>query len=235
MGEDTLVLSGRLLLPGSPSAAVASAPAGEPLVFTLLVAISVILLILLARPFLELLPSLADSIFRARGSTALENSVRQSRDRSLIALALLLPLLLLAYRYRLYDPQWVRDLSPSLRLGAIAAVLAGWLILRQLLYVWLRPRRRYDFYSLAHRSGYTFFILLMMLMILTAGILAIFGSNDFTVRSFLYIEMAVLYLLFLIRRSQILSLSCSHLLSFLYLCALDLIPTGLLIVSAAVL
>ena len=235
MGEDTLVLSGRLLLPESPSQAVAEAPVGDPLVFTLLVGLSVVLLILLARPFLELLPFLADSIFRARGSTALENSVRQSRDRSLIALALLLPLLLLSYRYRLYDPQWVRDLSPSLRLGAIAAALGGWLLLRQLLYFWLRPRRRNDFYRLAHRSGYTFFILLMVLMILTAGILAIFGSNDFTVRSFLYIEMAVLYLLFLIRRSQILSLSCSHLLSFLYLCALDLIPTGLLIVSAAVL
>ena len=231
---DSLFQAGRLLLPEVPSPEATLPVEAYPLAATLLMGLCVVLLIVLARPFLDLLPSLADSLLRARGSAALENSVRQSRDRSLIALALMLPLLLLTWRYRLYDPAFLRDLGPGLRLGAIAAVLAAYMLLRLLIYLWLKPRRRFDFYRLSHRTGYTYFILLMVLMLITAGILAFTRVNDFTVRTFLYVEMAVVYLVFLVRRGQILSLSCSHLLSFLYLCALELIPTVLLVVSAVV-
>ena len=231
---DSLFQAGRLLLPEVPSPETTLPVETYPLAATLLMGLCVVLLIMLARPFLDLLPSLADSLFRARGSTALENSVRQSRDRSLIAMALLVPMALLTWRYRLYDPAFVRDLGPGVRLGAIAAVLAAYLLLRLLMYLWLKPRRRFDFYRLSHRTGYTYYILLMLLMLVTAAVLAIFGANDFIVRTFLYVEMALVYLVFLVSRGQILSLFCSHLLSFLYLCALELIPTVLLVVSAVV-
>lgn len=231
---DSLFQVGRLLLPETPSPEATLPVEHFPLAATILMGLCVLFLLQLARPFLDLLPSLADSLFRARGSTALENSVRQSRDRSLIALAMMIPLVLLTWRYRLYDPAFVQDLSSGLRLGAVAAVLAAYMLLRLLLYLCLKPRRRFDFYRLAHRTGYTYFILLMLLMLITAAILAVFGVNDFIMRTFLYVEMAVVYLVFLVRRGQILALSCSHLLSFLYLCALELIPTVLLVVSAVV-
>lgn len=236
MIQEELFKAGRLLLPDTPSAGeVAVATEGIPVLVSVYIGISVLFLILLIRPFLGLLPSLGDSLFRARGSTALENSVRLSRDRVLISMALILPLALLVYRYRLYDPDFFQGWSGNGRLALITGVLAGYQLLRWLFYVWLRPRRRYDFYQLSYRSGFTFFILLMLLLLPTAGILFLFGANDFTVRTFLYVEIAVVYAGFLLRRMQILSLSYSQLLTFLYLCGLELIPSALLVVSAVIL
>jgi len=236
MVQEDLFEAGRLLLQEVPSSGeVAAAGGSVPVLAAVYVGLSVLLLLQLIRPLLELIPSLGDSVFRARGSTALESSVRLSRDRLLISLALLLPLSLLVFRYRLYDPDFVSGLSANARLATISGVLAAWVLLRWILYRWFMPRRRYDFYQIAHRSAFTFFILLMLLMLLTAGVLSVVRANDFTVRVFLYVEMMVLYTAFLFRRMQFLSLSCSQLLTFLYLCALELIPSALLVISAVVL
>ena len=226
--------SGRLLLPDEPVQPVVAEPV-EALVGTILVVVSVLFFLLSLRSFLNVLPYLADSVLRARGSAALENSVRVSRDRNLVALVFLVPAILLAFRYRLYDPAFVRDLEPDLRLGVIGAVFAGYLLLRFLLYRWARPRRRYDNYQLSYRAGYTFFILLMLLALATVGVLYVLKSPDRIVRIFLLAETAFVYLVYLLRRGQILSLSCNPLTTFLYLCGLELLPTAALMLSAVIL
>ena len=227
--------TGRLLLPTQPSAPLETAEAAFPWLGVGMAILFVLLFLLLLRNFLHILPYLSDSIFRARGSTALDSSVRVSRDRNIIALILILPLLLVVYRYRIYDPAFLRDLPPSPRLGAIAGVVLGYLVLRRALTLWLKPRRRADSYMASYRSGYTFFILLMLLVLPTLGILYVFHAPDTLVRTFFYVELSVVYALYLVRRVQILSLSCRILTTFLYLCALELLPSVLLIVSAVVL
>ena len=227
--------SGQLLLPDTPPEAMEAAGEGFPLSGTIGVAVSVLLFLVVLRSFLSVLPYLADSILRARGSAALENSVRVSRDRNLVALVFLVPAILLAFRYRLYDPAFVRDLEPDLRLGVIGAVFAGYLLLRFLLYRWARPRRRYDNYQLSYRAGYTFFILLMLLALATVGVLYVLKAPDRIVRIFLLAETAFVYLVYLLRRGQILSLSCNPLTTFLYLCGLELLPTAALVLSAVIL
>ena len=224
--------SGRLLLPDSPPEAVQAVTEGFPLSGTIGVAVSVLLFLLVLRSFLSVLPYLSDSIRRARGSAALENSVRVSRDRNLVAVVFVIPAILLMFRYRLYDPSFVADLEPDLRLGLIGAVFVGYLVLRFLLYLWARPRRRYDNYQLAYRAGYTFFILLMLLALVTVGILYVLKVPDLIVRTFLLAESGFVYLVYLLRRGQILSLSCNPLTTFLYLCGLELLPTAALVLSA---
>ena len=236
MPPDSLFRSGRLLLETVPSAGSVPSGAEEtPLAVMVLVSGFVVLGILLLPRFLSLVPLLADSVLRARGSSALENSVRSNNDRNLIALVLLVPALLLVHRYRLYDPAFLRALDPSWRLAALAGVMGGWLLLRYLLYLWMRPRRRYDYYQMARRVGYTWFILGMLLVLVTVGILTLAGSPDWLVRLLLYGELGVVYLLFLLRRAQILSLSCNHLRTFLYLCGLEFAPLALLLVPAVAL
>ena len=236
MIQEDLFEAGRLLLQDTPSPGdTAMAGGGVPVLAAVYVGLSVLMFLLLVRPLLGILPSLGDSVFRARGSAALENSVRLSRDRVIISLSLVLPLALLIFRYRLYDPAFLADMPANARLAAISGVLAAWILLRWILYRWFMPRRRYDFYQISHRSAFTFFILLMLLMLFTAGLLSVLKANDFTVRTFLYVEMVVVYTAFLFRRMQFLSLSCSQLLTFLYLCALELIPSALLVISAVVL
>lgn len=226
--------SGRLLLPDTPPEA--PAPVEEvPLTGTLLVVASILLFLLTLRSFLTVLPYLRDTVLRARGSAALENSVKVSRDRNLVAAVFLLPAVLLIYRYRLYDPSFLQGVGPDFRLLVIACVFFGYLLLRYLLSRWARPRRHYDNYQMAYRAGYTFFILLMMLALATVGILYIAGVDDLIINRFLLIESGVIYLIYLLRRGQILSLSCNPLTTFLYLCGLELLPTALLVVSAVIL
>ena len=227
--------SGQLLLPDTPPDAVAAAGEGLSLAASLLVAVSVLLFLLALRSFLNVLPYLSDSLFRARGSAALENSVRVSRDRNLVAAVFIIPAILLIYRYRLFDIAYFETLSPDMRLLAVAGVFIGYLLLRYLLYRWLRPRRRYDDYQMAYRAGFTFFILLMMLALVTVGICYVLGLSDLTVKTFLLVEAGVMYLVYLFRRGEILSTSCNSLTTFSYLCGLELLPTALLVVPAVIL
>ena len=227
--------SGQLLLPDTPPEAVAAAGEGLSLAASILVAVSVLLFLLALRSFLSVLPYLADNILRARGSAALENSVRVSRDRNLVAAVFLIPAILLIYRYRLFDIAYFDTLTPDLRLAAVAGVFIGYLLIRFLLYRWLRPRRRYDDYQMAYRAGYTFFILLMMLALATVGICYVLRLPDETIKTLLLVESGVMYLLYLVRRGQILSMSCNSLTTFSYLCGLELLPTALMVVPAVVL
>ena len=226
--------SGKLLLPDTP-VGVTAADAPVPVSVSILVAVFVILMILLLRTFLQLLPFIADSLMRARGSAALENSVRVSRDRNTVALVMMLPGFLLAFRYRLYDPSFIAAYSGDARLWLIGACFTGYLVLRLIIYLLLKPRRRYENYQVAHHASYTFFIILVLMALVTAGVLSLFRVQDSAVRMVLYVETASVYLVFLIRRTQILSLSCNHFRTFLYLCALELIPSAALIVSAVLL
>ena len=232
--------TGQLLLPDAPPAALTGAGEGLSMIASLLVAVSVLLFLLALRSFLNVLPYLSDNILRARGSAALENSVRVSRDRNLVAAVFLIPAILLIYRYKLIDAAILDTLSPDYRLLAIAGLFIGYLIIRFLLYRWLRPRRRYDDYQMAYRAGHTYFILLMLLVLVTVGILYVAGVDDLlvkrsTVKMVLFVETGALFLLYLLRRGQILSLSCKPLTTFLYLCALELLPAALLVVPAMIL
>jgi len=227
--------AGQLLLPDTPPEALAATGEELSLAASILVAVSVLLFLVALRSFLNVLPYLSDSILRARGSAALENSVRVSRDRNLVAAVFLIPAILIIYRYRLFDIAYFDALSPDRRLAAVAGVFVGYLLLRFLLYRWMRPRRRYDDYQMAYRAGYTFFILLMMLVLLTVGVCYVLRLPDETVKTLLLAETGVMYLLYIFRRGQILSMSCNSLTTFSYLCGLEFLPTALLVVPAVIL
>ena len=227
--------SGQLLLPDTPQETLASVGEGLSMAASILVAVSVLLFLLALRSFLNVLPYLSDGIFRARGSAALENSVRVSRDRNLVAAVFLIPAILVIYRYRLFDIGLFGSLSPDMRLLAVAGVFVGYLLIRFILYRWMKPRRRYDDYQMAYRAGYTFFILLMMLVLVTVGVCYILQLPDETVKMVILIETGVLFFLYLVRKGQILSLSCKPLTTFLYLCGLELLPAALVVLPAVIL
>ena len=185
--------------------------------------------------FFHLAPYLADAVFRARGSEALEFSVRVTRERNIFSYILLIPAVLVVSRYRLYDPSFIQNLPDVWRLPALAGVLAAYLLVRLIIYLILKPRRRFEYFRLAHRAIYTFFILFMLVALPAIGLMTLVDANDVIIRTVLYVLLAVVYFIYLVRKTQILSLSCGGLRTFLYLCALELIPTAALIVSAVVL
>lgn len=231
---ETPFKTGELLLEQSPSPAVETA-GGTPMLMGVLVTLFVVLALLEIRNFLHVAPFLWDSVFRARGSVALENNVRVARERNQLALILIIPAILFLFRYRLYNPDFLQSMADNLRLAVVAGVFLAYLLLRLLMFVMLKPRRGTDHYRMAHRAGYTFFILLMLPAIAGVTVLSFLPVNDFIIKTFLFAWSAVSYLTFLLRKAQILSLSCNPLLTFLYLCGLEILPTGALVATAVLL
>ena len=205
------------------------------MIVNIIMVVFVALALLLLPSFFHLAPYLADAVFRARGSEALEFSVRVTRERNMFAYVLLIPAVLIMSRYNLYTASFMDSLQGGWRLLACAGVLLGYLLLRLVVYLILRPRRGKDFFRLAHRAIYTFFILFMLAALPSIGIMTLFDANDVIIRNVLYAHLAIVYFLFLIRKAQIMSLSCGGFTTFLYLCALEFLPTALLVVSAVVL
>ena len=230
-----LFKQGELLLDHTSTEPATLSVAGMPVLFVVMAVAFIVAAILFLPRFFSLAPLLFDSLFRARGSVSLENSVRASNDRRLVAAVLLIPGALLTYRYRLYDADFLLGLSEGWRLLAILGVLLVYAIVRLLIYSLLMPRRNNDFYRLARRTSYTYFILLVNLALVSTGILALFRCEDAVIRQVLYVETILLYLSFFVRRAQILALSCNPLRTFLYLCGLEIVPTAALVVSAVLL
>jgi hypothetical protein len=223
--------AGKLLLPDAPAEALA-ASGPTPVVASTLVLISVLLGLLFLRNFLNVFPYLLDNFTRARGSAALEGSVRVSRDRNIVALVFIIPFILLVSRYRIYEPDFLVGRPDDIRLLVITGIFLCYLLLRYVLWFILQPHRYSDNYPMARKAAYTFFIMAGLVVLPTVGILSLFGVNDLTVRTVILAETGFIYLVYLIRKCQILSMVCGGLQVFLYLCALEVLPTGLLIASA---
>lgn len=204
------------------------------MVVNVIMVLFVALVLFLLPTFFHLAPYLADAVFRARGSEALEFSVSVTRERNTIAYLLLVPFLMIMSRYNMYCPSFMDSMDKVWRLLTCAGVLAGYLLLRLVIYLLLRPRRQYDYYRLAHRAIFTFFVLFMLLALPALGIMTVLDANDVVIRTVLYSLLAVSYVIILVRKAQILSLSCGGFTTFLYLCALEFLPTTLLVVSAVV-
>jgi len=227
--------SGKLLLDSTPPQEAALAAQPDPWLLNLVIVVFAVLAMASLKRFLQVVPYMADSFLRVRGSAALEGSIRVSQDRNLVAIVLSIPAVLLTYRYRLYNPELFQNLDPNMRVAGISLVLLSYTLIRHILYLWLRPRRRAEYFRQAHRIGYTYFIFMMLLLLMTVGLLSLVGVSDQVIMWVLYAQIGVVYLMFLFRCAQILSLSCNHLRTFLYLCALEILPAALLVVSGLVL
>lgn len=204
------------------------------MLFNVLVVLFVLLMMLQLKRALQLAPLLGDSLFRMRGSSTLENSVRYSHDRNNLALTLIIPAVLAAVRYHLYRPSFMESLSPDLYLLAVAGAFLAYILLRRIMFWRMRPQRRNDDnYVLAYQAGHTYFIVEMVLVLATVGLLTLSHAEDWLFRLLIYVESALIYLFFIFRKTQILSLFCNPLRTFLYLCGLEFFPAALLVVSAA--
>ena len=204
--------------------------------FNTLALISLLIIITLLRRLVNIYPSLMACLIRWKESVNLEMSVKLSRDRDILAIALIIPFCLTVFHFGLYRPSFMDNFSQAAGLCITIGIFIVYILLRLALTSVCRSKgSRKSAYSTSVAAGRTFFIILALLLMAVGGTMSFIGSDLHTTKGAMIWVSGAIYMLFLLRRTQIFASSYNFLTVFLYLCALEIIPTGVLITSAMIL
>ena len=205
------------------------------MLFNILALISFFICLLLLNTLVEVFPSLIACLVRWKESVNLDASVQLSRGRDIMSLAMVMPFCLTAGKYSLYCPTWMGQFGTDGRLGITIGTVIGYILLRKGLEYFFRSRKvNPKTYKTACKASHTFFIILTLVLLAMGGIMSFIKVAPMGIRSAMLWVSAITYALFLLRKLQIFNSSCSFFISFLYLCALEILPTGALVASALI-
>ena len=205
------------------------------MLFNILAIISLVIVLMTLRRLVGVFPSLMACLIRWKESVNLEDSVQLSIDRNILALALFIPFCLTAWRFDLYVPAFADGLDETAGLGVIIGIVLLFASVRKTLEFFLRPKKNNGkAYQAACRASRTFFSLLTLALLAMGSVMTFVDVPAETITSAMLWVSAAIYLIFIIRKTQILMSSASFFAAFLYLCALEIIPTGAIIASAIV-
>jgi hypothetical protein len=129
----------------------------------------------------------------------------------------------------------MESIGPNTRLWITFGLLGLFFGIRTLLEHTFKPRRvSLKSYKGVVRVAYSFFIILTILLLSIEAWGVVFKMEYESMRNAMLWVSALTYLLYLIRKIQILNSCCSFFTGFLYLCALEILPTGVLVTSAVI-
>jgi hypothetical protein len=205
------------------------------MLFNTLVLISFLICILPLRRFVGIFPSLMACLVRWKESINLDASVQLSRDRDIMAIAMVMPFCLTAGKFSLYSPSWTGQFGADGKLGITIGAIIAYIMLRKGLEHLLRGKKiNQKTYRSACKSSHTFFIILTLLLMAMGGIMSFVNVAPMDIKNAMLWVSAAIYAIFLLRKTQIFTSSCSFFSGFLYLCALEILPTGALVASALI-
>lgn len=166
------------------------------------------------------------SIFKWKEADLAGNSMKLRIARRRTSLGLVLPFVLVASRYGLLT-------CGDEPLGTIlitGTVFSAYLLLRLVirLFAGIRGKASRGWYG-AVSCHYGYFAILTAVMLVSAAILTPAGVSDTVVREVLLWEIGGLYLLNLVRKLQILVHYNGFFGGILYLCTLEILPSGTLL------
>ena len=205
------------------------------MLFDILALISVFIVIILLKRLINIFPSLMACTLRWKESINLEGSVKHSLDRDMLAAAMIIPFCLAVEKFGLYSPEFMENMSQSIHLLVSIGIFLSYCTIRMLVSKLTRAQKiNPKTYKTAGRASFTFFIILTLVLLLMGGILDFIDADPALIKSAMLCVSAFIYTLFLLRKFQIFVSGCSFFTAFLYLCALEFLPTGVLVVSALI-
>ena len=227
------LFSSHLEMSTTPLAQEASALVwSDLLVNRVAVILAIVLLLIEISDILTLFPHLMRCLPFWKGNMELEHSVSVSRTRNTVALVAAVLFCIVADAYSIFNPSWRGLAPPEYSLLITAAIMVGAVLLRGLLYLISPLRSRTAEYPCTVRhTFFNYFILFALLAVVTAVLMAAFGVGVRAARVVLLAEAAAFYLFDILRTSQILSSRYGVFATFLYLCALEFLPAGILIAT----
>ena len=101
------------------------------MIFNTLVLISFLICILPLRRFVGIFPSLMACLVRWKESINLDASVQLSRDRDIMAIAMVMPFCLTAGKFSLYSPSWTGQFGADGKLGITIGAIIAYIMLRK--------------------------------------------------------------------------------------------------------
>lgn len=195
-----------------------------------LAVLSILAFFLLFADILRMIPSLMDCIGRYRANITLEHSVSKARSRNYIAMVVLVPFCLVVDRTGLFRPSFWERIPQFWSIFVTIGFICAYFILRNVLHLVARPKgfNSEELVALRH-SFYNYFILASILTTVSVLVMSVFHIGPEAVRNVLLIELLLVYLIAFIRIGQFFGSHCKGFSTFLYLCALEFLPLGILI------
>ena len=227
--------SGRILMPHDDTDSILTMTADQWGTSALnwgLMALCIILVILYLRRLISVLPYVSGGMLRWREFLALEGNMRLSRERDSVAVVSVLTVSVCVARLGLLRADFLESLQPGMRTLATAGIVSAFIILRAVLAA-VAPtgKMRSDTARLAGRCGANFIIIYAIALLILLIISSIStGCLDFSITAAYYVTGAI-WLLYLLRKYQIMSQDAGQFTAILYLCGIEIIPAVLLVVS----
>ncbi len=196
-------------------------------VFDILMLVSVLLVLLFIRNFVEIFPTATNCLFKWKEAARLEFNLKLRRTRNIVFGVLSLPVCLLLDRFFPFPPPFMEGLSPDLHIICTMGIFFVYICLRSLMKV-ICTGRKAD--TLAHNGAFnlfrTLFCIVPPLFLLTAGLLTVCGVDETVVKNVVLLEIGLSYLVLFWRQREILIHYRSGLATILYLCGVEILPIG---------
>ena len=197
-----------------------------------LLALSALALLIGIRSLYYILPDLVKCLSMWRWNITAENSARFSRERDIYASLCLVPAAILISRYDIFSAGFITAVPESWRTAAVLALLLGYLLTRVLMHGALSQKaRNVSGWQILSCAGRNFAITGVLAALTVCGVMHVAGAPDSAIRYGIMAASGLFYLILIAQKSQILGSSCNPFSTFLYLCALEFLPTGLLIAA----
>ena len=197
-----------------------------------LMAAAIIFIILYMRQFVSTLPYMLRGMLRWRELVSMEWNMRLCRERDSVSTASAIVACACISRLGLFKAPFMEGLSPSMRTLAASGLLLGYLIIRAgLIGIVPVTRFRHDTARISDSCGRNFFILTtasLLIMLITSSISR---ACSVLAESASYWCIGIIWLLYMLRKYQILSSDAGHFPAILYLCTIEFIPAVMLVAS----
>lgn len=220
-------------------------PSGVPLVdagnasssvTVLLIGISFLLILINFPRIVGIMPSILRGFVFRRDAMKIGRSSKSVSDRNAMALSLFIPFCLLVGGTGIFNPSFLGNIPGHWMAPLFAVFLAAAFLLRLLFTSIANPAgMKSDEWDAAKGSIVNSFCVAVPAMLLAAGIMAVFGVEKDGMKLVLSIVMAIALAVDIISTSGFLHEGCSLIRTFLYLCALEIIPVGALAAVAILL
>lgn len=197
-----------------------------------LMALCIIFILIFFRRFISIFPHISRGMIRWKEVLTMENNMRLSRERDSVAAVAVPVICVCVSRLDLFHASYIDPAEPGMKTLIVSGMILGFLLVRGMISLMLPARKlRSETARAAGRTAYNFIIVLSVVLLALTVVHSLSRSCAvFSVKAAL-ISSGVLWGLFLLRKYQIMASDAGHFAAFLYLCAVEILPAAMLVVS----